>query len=104
MVAFVGALAVVVAEVVLAAVAAAEVEENAVVVGAVAAVEVEENAGAGRGRATVAAPPTGRVRGSNGIAMDARGRILIANFSLDTDNGGPLQRLDLATGAATDYI
>ena len=41
---------------------------------------------------------------SNGIAMDARGRILIANFSLDTDNGGPLQRLDLATGAVEDLV
>ncbi len=35
----------------------------------------------------------------NGINMDARGRILIANFGLGTARTGPLQRLDPETGA-----
>jgi gluconolactonase len=34
----------------------------------------------------------------NGINMDTRGRILIANFGLGTAPTGPLQRLDPATG------
>ena len=34
----------------------------------------------------------------NGINMDARGRIVIANFGLGTAPTGPLQRLDPATG------
>ena len=34
----------------------------------------------------------------NGINMDTRGRILIANFGLGTASTGPLQRLDPATG------
>ncbi|MBU3992504.1 MAG: SMP-30/gluconolactonase/LRE family protein [Alphaproteobacteria bacterium] len=41
---------------------------------------------------------------SNGIAMDLQGRILIANFSLDTDRPGPLQRLDLASGEVEDLV
>ena len=35
----------------------------------------------------------------NGINMDTRGRIVIANFGLGTAPTGPLQRLDPATGA-----
>src|SRR5262245_20445881 len=34
----------------------------------------------------------------NGINMDTRGRIVIANFGLDTAPTGPLQRLDPETG------
>jgi gluconolactonase len=34
----------------------------------------------------------------NGINMDTRGRIVIANFGLATDAAGPLQRLDPDTG------
>jgi len=49
--------------------------------------------------------PDGRVRhvgkapAPNGIAMDAQGRIVIANFGLGRQLAGPLQRLDPATGA-----
>lgn len=49
--------------------------------------------------------PDGRVRhvgkapAPNGIAMDARGRIVIANFGLGRQLAGPLQRLEPATGA-----
>jgi gluconolactonase len=35
----------------------------------------------------------------NGINMDREGRILIANFALDTPDPGALQRLDTGTGA-----
>ena len=35
----------------------------------------------------------------NGINMDTRGRIVIANFGLGTAPTGPLQRLDPVTGA-----
>ncbi|MFO1378077.1 MAG: SMP-30/gluconolactonase/LRE family protein [Steroidobacteraceae bacterium] len=41
----------------------------------------------------------GRAPAPNGIAMDARGRIVIANFGLGRQIAGPLQRLDPATGA-----
>lgn len=41
----------------------------------------------------------GRAGGKpNGIAMDARGRIVIANFGLGSAPTGPLQRLDPETG------
>ncbi|HUF92183.1 MAG TPA: SMP-30/gluconolactonase/LRE family protein [Candidatus Limnocylindria bacterium] len=41
----------------------------------------------------------GRAGGKpNGIAMDARGRIVIANFGLGSTPTGPLQRLDPETG------
>jgi len=50
--------------------------------------------------------PDGRLRGvgraggaPNGINMDARGRIVIANFGLSAKAPGPLQRLDPGTGA-----
>ncbi len=49
--------------------------------------------------------PDGRLRrvghaggAPNGINMDERGRIVIANFGLDTAPTGPLQRLDPDTG------
>jgi gluconolactonase len=42
----------------------------------------------------------GRAGGApNGINMDARGRILIANYGLGDGVPGPLQRLDVETGA-----
>ena len=41
---------------------------------------------------------------SNGIAMDAQGRIIIANFGLHNGGAGPLQRLDLATGVVEDLV
>lgn len=41
---------------------------------------------------------SGRAPASNGIAMDAQGRIVIANFGLGRQVPGPLQRLDPATG------
>lgn len=40
----------------------------------------------------------------NGIAMDQQGRILIANFGLASGQAGPLQRLDLATGAVETLV
>jgi len=43
---------------------------------------------------------TGKAGGRpNGINMDRQGRILIANFALDTGDPGGLQRLDPRTGA-----
>jgi len=42
----------------------------------------------------------GRAGGApNGINMDAEGRIIIANFGVYVGAAGPLQRLDVATGA-----
>jgi len=41
----------------------------------------------------------GKAPAPNGIAMDAQGRIVIANFGLGRQIPGPLQRLDPTTGA-----
>ena len=42
-------------------------------------------------------PPSGGA--PNGINMDLEGRVLIANFGLHSNDPGPLERLDPATGA-----
>ncbi|MBP7336294.1 MAG: SMP-30/gluconolactonase/LRE family protein [Niveispirillum sp.] len=41
----------------------------------------------------------GKAPAATGLAMDRQGRVIIANFGLLADGNGPLQRLDLGTGA-----
>lgn len=43
--------------------------------------------------------PIGKAPAANGIALDRQGRMIIANFGLLKNLPGPLQRLDLNTGA-----
>jgi gluconolactonase len=43
--------------------------------------------------------PIGTAPAANGIALDRQGRMIIANFGLLKKLPGPLQRLDLTTGA-----